>query len=141
MLEILEQGVRTMSRLLLALDVSSTASTSTVGFTRPPTEMWKGGFDRYLTLNGALAFHIGNICGTCPPLFERLHGANQKVSASQATAFLRDGLSDLPHDLLQTVAALVPSGRYVAALFEIQPTKVKLGSPSDYFASEQVELW
>ena len=36
-------------------------------------------WDRYLAIDGKKAFHLGNICGTCEFLFERMEGANQSV--------------------------------------------------------------
>jgi hypothetical protein len=130
-----------MGKLLASREISVTSGTSILGFSRPPTENWPNGFDRYLTVEGNAAFHIGNICGTCPPLFERLHGAHRKVSAPEATAQLRDGLTDLPDDLLQTVSSLAPPGRYVATLLVVRPAMVQLGSWTDYFTREQVDLW
>jgi hypothetical protein len=103
--------------------------------------MWPQGFSRYLTLDGEPAFHIGNICGTCEFLFERLQGASDKVSAAECSSTLRAGLDAIPPEPLAALLKLVPAGEYIVSLLKVQPRKVSLGSGDDYFCNEQLDLW
>ena len=58
--------------------VTVTDSASVLAF-----ESTGDGFDRFLTVKGKPAYHLGNVCGTCSFLFERLEGANQSISAAE----------------------------------------------------------
>lgn len=130
-----------MSLLLAKASINVEQSSSVLAFERPPTSSWTSGWDRYLTVDRKPAFHMGNICGTCAFLFERLEGADQKIAARQISDQLQVGLVDIPGELLSAVSELVPMGEYVAILLEIQPRKIALGSSEDYFASEQLALF
>ncbi len=130
-----------MAKLLARTKLSVAQSASILAFERPPTEMWKSGFDRYLTVEGRQAYHIGTICDTCEFLFERMDGANQRVSASAASDRLRQGLERIDPELLDRVSEVVPAGEYLVSLLQVRPRKVILGSENDYFSNEQVDLW
>ncbi|MCC7527004.1 MAG: hypothetical protein IT342_00700 [Candidatus Melainabacteria bacterium] len=130
-----------MHRFIAHTNIKVEHNNSILAFERPPTSNWPNGWDRYLTVEGKPAFHIGNICGTCAFLFERLEGANQKISARQISEQLQAGLIDIPGELLDAVTELVPQGEYVASLLEVHPHKIVLGATDDYFASEQIDLF
>src|SRR2546422_6072629 len=96
---------------------------------------------RYLTLKGKRAYFIGGTCETCAFLFERLEGANKSVSPQQVSEELKLGLHEVGIELLNEVSAVMPKGEYLVKLLEVSPKLVTLGSESDYFCNEQVDLW
>lgn len=98
-------------------------------------------FDRYLLLRGKRAYHVGNRCDTCAFFFERLDGANEKVSPSEIGELLRSGIETLDGELLRLVGRAVPKGEYRAMLLDLTPALIRPGEPEDYFVKEQVELW
>lgn len=103
-----------------------------------------GGWDRYLTIEGKKAFHIGNICGTCEFFFERLggaNGANQGISPKEISSALQDGISKLDKDFLSKVSLILPNGDYNVSLKEVSPVFVELGTEQDYFSNDQVQVW
>jgi hypothetical protein len=127
----------------MLLDTSEqnvTGSSSIIGFA------FEGGgslevFDRYLTVEGNKAFHIGNICGTCSFFFERLEGANQSVDVEAIIDNLNTGITKLGPPVVPALASIVPDGKYKVLLQEIHPYLVKPGESADYFANEQIALW
>lgn len=98
-------------------------------------------WDRYLLLDGKKAYHIGNICGTCTFFFERLSGANASVNPSGIVDALTAGLSSVTADAVDRIQMIMPAGEYIVSLNEISLRLTAPGSPNDYFANEQVELW
>jgi len=103
-----------------------------------------GDWDRYITIEGEKAFHIGNVCGTCEFFFERLegaNGANQEISPKEISRALQDGISKLDKDFLSKVSLILPNGGYDVALKEVKPIFVELGTEQDYFSNEQVQVW
>lgn len=117
-----------------------TNSKSIITFETTGGGQWKV-WDRYLCIDRKQAYHIGNICGTCSYFFERLGGANQKVSAEKLNAELKVGISWIEKNLLDEVSLIIPNDEYIVSLLEIKPNLVKLGSWNDYFANEEVDLW
>jgi hypothetical protein len=99
------------------------------------------GFDRYLTVQGEKAFHIGNVCGTCSFFFERLGGANQSLDVEAIVDHLNTGITKLGPPVIPALALIVPDGKYKVLLQEIHPHLVKPGESADYFVDEQVALW
>jgi hypothetical protein len=98
-------------------------------------------WDRYLTIEGKKAFHIGNVCGTCSFFFERMEGANQRVDASEVIERLNSGLTSLEPSVVGVLESLLPDGRYRVLLQEVRPKLVSPGEEGDYFVEEQVALW
>lgn len=105
------------------------------------TDEYGRAWDRFLTVEGKRAYYIGNVCDTCQFLFERLEGANQKVSPQEVSESLRQGISFIDDHLLQKAKMLLPQGDYLITLSRVNPHKVSLGSDSDYFTNEQIDLW
>jgi hypothetical protein len=101
---------------------------------------WKV-WDRFLCIEGKQAFHIGNICGTCSFFFERLYGANQKISAREVSVALRQGLQSLDSDAVLKLQQLLPVGKFTPVLWHWKPSLVTPGLPADYFVKEQIDLW
>ncbi len=98
-------------------------------------EVW----DRYLTVNGKQAYYLGNVCGTCSFLFERMEGAEAGIDVGELTTQLAVGLDCLPEEVVDTLAQLLPPSGYIVALLKLKPQLVQLHGDSDYFAVEQVE--
>ena len=120
--------------------VTVTDSASVLAF-ETSGDKYHEAWDRFLTVEGKPAYHIGNVCGTCSFFFERLAGANQSISPSEISDSLSRGLTRLDESLLHKIKTILPEGQYVANLMEIVPSRVLPGSPTDYFTHEQVELW
>ena len=129
-----------MSNLLATTKISVSKSNSVISFTTTGNENWKV-WDRFLTIEGKPAYHIGNVCDTCQFFFERLEGANRSVSPAEISETLEKGLQSLNSLLLDKITLILPVGEYVALLLQVTPQKVSLGADSDYFANEQTKLW
>lgn len=129
-----------MSSLLGLRSVSSTSSDTRIAFATEGGGSWPE-WDRFITLDGKKAYHIGNICGTCAFVFERMAGANHKLSPKQLSSQLREGLSEVDNDVVTAVAAELPAGYYEALLLKCVPRLVIPSKPGDYFFEEQVALW
>lgn len=115
-------------------------SESPISFETSGNDNWKI-WDRYLCIEGKQAFHIGNICDTCTFFFERLSGANQKISAKEVSDKLRSGLQNLDSEIVEKLQRLLPVGKFTPILWQWKPSLVTPGTASDYFAKEQIELW
>jgi hypothetical protein len=98
-------------------------------------------WDRFITLDGKRAHHIGNICGTCPFIFERLEGANAKVSPAELSTSLRNGISSIDAALTETVMGILPTGVYKTLLLSCVPQFISPSKKGDYFFEEQIQLW
>lgn len=127
-----------MARIIEQSKVSVSTSGSVVDFATTGGGAWPE-WDRYLTVNGQQAYHLGNICGTCSFLFERMSGANAGIEVGELTAALAEGVSSLSPTLVDTLAQLMPRSEYRVALLRIVPELVQLGGAADYFAVEQIE--
>jgi hypothetical protein len=129
-----------MSRLIEMADVTGTHSSSRIGFATEGNENWPV-WDRFITVDGKKAHYIGNVCGTCEFLFERLEGANTKISPETISNQCRDGISSLNTPVLNAVTALLPAGEYKALLLSCEPRLIVPSRAGDYFFEEQLELW
>lgn len=129
-----------MTRALAKRQLSIAEGAKLLGFDTTGSSSWPA-FDRFLTIEGKPAFHIGNICETCSFVFERLPGANRSVQAEAVRAELNAGVEDLELSVATQLAELLPSGSYLAMLLEMQPKLVDLGARADYFATEQISTW
>ncbi len=116
------------------------ASTSPIGFVTEGGGHWKV-WDRYLTLDGKRAYHIGNICNTCSFFFERLDGANRSLEEAKVVADLSAGLTRLDHTTNCSLGQLLPPDQYIVCLLDERPAFVAPGAPADYFSHEQIALW
>jgi hypothetical protein len=129
-----------VSSLLHSTELRVEQSQSILAFQRVGPET-NPGFDRYLTIEGKQAFHIGNICGTCEFFFRRLNGANQKISPSELSERFRQGITTLDAEFLANLAPVLPNANYRVTLLKLTPQLVRPGESNDYFVNEQVELW
>jgi hypothetical protein len=88
------------------------------------------------------AFELSFCCGTCPFLFERQGGANDTLSADlDSVADLEGALESLDDRVLAPFSALLPEGRYLPLLLEVQPLLVAPNDERDYFTHESVATW
>lgn len=113
---------------------------SVLGFTRTGGGNWAE-WDRFLTLDGKPAYHIGDICDTCRFFFKRLDGATHSVSAEQLAATLAAGPPMMERAWIEAVGALLPPGDYVPFYSQVPVTLVTPGRPGDYYVEEQVSTW
>jgi len=96
---------------------------------------------RFLRLDGKRAYYLGTGCDTCPLLFERLNGANQKVSPAQVSEKLRQGITRIDDVVLGAVQQILPMGEYILCLLNIKPSLTTPGKENDYFCQEQIDIW
>lgn len=127
-----------MTKLLDRATREIVQSQSALAFSTTGGGAWEV-WDRYLTVNGKQAYHLGNVCGTCSFFFERMEGANAGIEVGELTTLLSSGLSSLSPEIVDTLAQLLPPSEYVIALIRLKPELVHLSGPNDYFAVEQVE--
>ncbi len=90
-------------------------------------------WDRYLAIDGKKAFHIGNVCGTCRFLFERMEGANKSVNPEDVVGSLNSGIAALDPSFLSKLEKIIPSGEYRVLLSRVTPQLVTPGDQNDYF--------
>ncbi len=76
---------------------------------------------RDLDLDGQPLYRIGNLCDTCEAIFSRAADAQMPLAPHELAARLRAGLDDLPKDVIDTIAAILPDGHYAAGLLTISP--------------------
>jgi hypothetical protein len=122
------------------VDITVTNSTSVIDFERVGGGQWPV-WDRFLTIEGKRAYHLGNICGTCRFFFERLEGANQSISATAIADRLNTGMAVSEPTFLTTLSQILPAGGYRVSSQTTLPQLITLGTPADYFVGEQIDLW
>lgn len=115
-------------------------SKSTLGFATKGGGGW-GIWDRFITIEGKDAYHIGNVCGTCSFFFQRCDGANQSLNPLELQEQLTNGLTGLTDAQATVLSELLPDGDYEATLLRRIPRLVTPGDPDDYFCREQPALW
>lgn len=97
---------------------------------------------RRLLLAGETSFELSSWCGTCPFVFERKEGANQRPSeVCEALTGLSETVEVIDDDLLAAISPTVPAGDYLPLLLEVKPELVAPGDSRDYFAHEEVDTW
>ena len=96
---------------------------------------------RFITVDGKRAHHLGNVCGTCPFIFQRIEDAHYGVSPQDLTDLLRTGVSKLEENVTQRVMEILPVGEYKILLLSCVPRYIAPSTQGDYFVEEQVEAW
>ena len=130
-----------MTRILYQGSLEITDSKSIVSFETKGGGQWEV-WHRYISIDEKPAYEIGNICGTCRFYFERLEGANQSVHPIEdLIEQLNEGLSSLDKKTTEKVAEIIPNGKYKVLLLKVFPQKIELGTETDYFSNEELELW
>lgn len=120
--------------------IEVSGSDSILGFATTGGGAWQI-WDRYLTVYGKKAYHIGNICNTCTFFFERLEGANKNISADAIAGALQVGIARLDADVVAALTKILPNEKYQMLLLRVLPQQVQLGGAGDYFSHEQIALW
>lgn len=129
-----------MSRLLQVAEATSTTIGSRVDFQTEGGGTWAV-WDRFITLDGKRAHYIGNICGTCPFIFERQEGANDKISPVALSNSLRNGIISIDEMITSAAMEALPAGAYKVLLLSCSPRLIVPSKPGDYFFEEQIQLW
>src|SRR6266508_747826 len=100
----------------------------------------------YLDMHGEPLYLISNACGTCSAIFRRVHDQNLPLTPRQLSAQLEVGLTSVPQTIIDTVAVLLPKGRYHVNLLSATPSLVTRGNQprgvscdADYFWLCQLE--
>jgi hypothetical protein len=115
-------------------------SKSLLGFATKGGGAWEV-WDRFITIEGKDAYHIGNICGTCSFFFQRCDGANKSLNPRDLQDQLTTGLTGLTDAQATALSELLPDGDYEATLLHRLPRLVAPGESDDYFCREQPALW
>jgi hypothetical protein len=115
-------------------------SKSPLGFATKGGGAWEV-WDRFITIDGKDAYHIGNICGTCSFFFQRCEGANRSLNPADFQDQLSSGLAGLTDTQISLLSELLPDGDYEASLLFRAPHLVTPGETDDYFCREQPSLW
>jgi hypothetical protein len=129
-----------MRKLRGVADATSANTDSRIGFQTEGNSNWPA-WDRFITLDGKKAHYIGNVCGTCPFIFERQEGANDKASCTDLSESLRQGVSSVDEAITRVAAAALPTGIYKAMLLTCVPRLIVPSQKGDYFFEEQIALW
>jgi hypothetical protein len=127
-----------MSILIERVTRDIAESGSIIGFETTGSEAWPV-WERYLTVEGRRAYGLGNACGTCRYLFERMEGADTTIAVGELADGLAAGIGRLDGGLVDALARLMPASPYCVLLLRLRPRLVLPGSDDDYFALEQVE--
>ena len=115
-------------------------SKSPLGFATKGGGSWEI-WDRFITIEGKDAYHIGDVCGTCSFFFQRCDGANQSLNPRDLQDQLTTGLTQLTDAQATALSELLPDGDYEATLLHRIPRLVTPGDTDDYFCREQPALW
>jgi len=129
-----------MRRLIEVAEAKSTKIGSRIDFQTEGGGNWAE-WDRFITLDGKRAHHIGNICGTCPFIFERREGASEKISPIELSNALRKGISSIDETVTDAVMEILPAGAYKTLLLSCVPRFISPSKNGDYFFEEQIQLW
>lgn len=129
-----------MSKLVESGDATSTATDTRIDFQTEGGGTWPE-WDRFITVDGKKAHYIGNICGTCPFLFERREGANEKVSPAELSSSLRNGITSIDEAIVGAAMGILPPGAYKSLLLSCAPHQIIPSNKGDYFFEEQIQLW
>jgi hypothetical protein len=73
----------------------------------------------YLDIQGEPLYLLGNNCGTCGAIFKRVHSAKLPLTPQQLSTQLQAGLETIPPEVVETVAVLLPKGKYRVELLRL----------------------
>ena len=127
-------------QLIESKPLTITASQSKLAFTTTGGGNWEV-WDRFISLGGEPIFHIGNICGTCEFFFCRVAESTiASIEIDCVKSDLESGIVNIG-PTATTLSEIIPNGKYVLALFEIEPHQVGTDTTPDYFSHEQRLAW
>lgn len=78
----------------------------------------------YLDINGAPAYLIGNRCGTCAATFKRV-SSSLPMTPRQLSDNLENGIETVSQEIMDTVSALLPRGKYIVSIIQMRPSLVR----------------
>lgn len=116
------------------------SSDSIISFQTTGAGSWKE-WDRFICIEGKKAYHIGNICGTCNYFFERLEGANQKISRKTIIDEVGNKSIEINSDTYFEIEKLMPVGKFYILRFTVHPRFIRIGTEHDYFTKEDIETF
>lgn len=87
---------------------------------------------RDLDLDGQPLYRIGNICDTCEAMFSKYENEKLPLEPSNLAELFRSGLSDIPNDVVDSIAKVLPKGNYVIGLLNFLPALIKFHNPIYY---------
>jgi hypothetical protein len=122
------------------MKLSVRGSSSPLGFATEGGGAWKE-WDRFITIEGRKACHIGNVCGTCSFFFERHESIDSELCPNELQRELTDGIQKLEPSHAKALEPLLPSGDYEIMLRTLTPRLVVPGSAEDYFSCELKTAW
>lgn len=93
-------------------------------------------FERYLTLGGERAYHIGLDCWSCVFSLSRLAGADKAEPQSQFFPPFGEDLRELTQESVSAIEPALPNGEYIVMLTSESPRLVTSGDERDYFTTE-----
>jgi hypothetical protein len=127
-----------MAGLLARRSIQIQAEQPVLELATTGSETWPE-WDRYLKVGGVPAYHLGNICGTCPYLFERLVPEIDVPQVTELDSRLATGNLSINDPAIDLVARLMPTAVYEILHLSVAPKLVDPGSSSDYFATTQLK--
>lgn len=114
---------------------SNSPKTPRIGFERTGTEYWKE-WERYLTIDGKKAFHLGNICDTCHFLFSKLGDSNIAPPTKEISTRLEKSKDVLDTRFLDLLGQILPADDFFVACIRVKPQLTHPGDKLDYFSKE-----
>lgn len=121
------------------VELGRAGSIITIGELPKPEGSWRG--NRSLSIGGKAGFELSYWCGTCPFLFERQIGANQRFSVPELSDRLTAGLQSIDAEIVEVFGSLLPPGRYRPILLTVTPRLTLPVKERDYFSEDQVQTW
>lgn len=97
----------------------------------------QGWGERFLNIEQSRAYWLGYPCGTCNFVFERLNGAQHKVSPHNLITNLSSGVIKLDDENFGEILEIIPDGNYIVLLLEMSPQLIIPGSLNDYFVNTE----
>lgn len=84
-----------------------------------------------LEIGGEPAYLICELCETCYSLFERLRDVELPLTPAELSAALARGIDSITPEIEHTVSALLPPGKYIAAVIEVNAALRRSGQEVD----------
>ncbi len=88
-----------------------------------------------LDLGGEPLYRISNLCGTCTTLFSLTKSAKLPLTPNQLSQVLEKGVQEISREIVNTVAALLPKGRYSIKLTTVTPSIMLRENGNELFNS------
>jgi hypothetical protein len=93
---------------------------------------------RDLDLDREPLYRIGNICDTCEAIMGKFKDAKFPIAPAELSQQLREGLEVVSQPVIETISQILPKGKYVVSLLDVQPALVKF---HPWHSDEIIYLW